>query len=63
MLLAAATIIAISLAVIVITQNRLAFLDWHGQRGLSFFSIGFARTQTTLLSKTAAANLSKFAAM
>lgn len=40
MLLATATIIAISLAVIVIAQNRLASLDWHGQRGLSFFQIG-----------------------
>ncbi|NET34165.1 MAG: transposase [Cyanothece sp. SIO1E1] len=40
MLLAAATIIAISLAVIVSAQNRLASLDWHGQRGLSFFQIG-----------------------
>lgn len=40
MLLAAATIIAISLAVIVIAQNRLASLDWHGQRGLSFFQLG-----------------------
>ena len=40
MLLAAATIIAISLAVIVIAQDRLASLDWHGQRGLSFFQLG-----------------------
>ena len=40
MLLAAATIIAISLAVIVLVQDRRASLDWHAQRGLSFLQLG-----------------------
>ena len=40
MLLAAATLIAISLAVIVVTQGRRKALDWHSQRGLSFLQLG-----------------------
>ncbi len=40
MLLAAATVIAISLAVVVVTQGRRASLDWHAQRGLSFLQLG-----------------------
>lgn len=40
MLLAAATLIAISLAVIVVTQGRRKALDWHTQRGLSFLQLG-----------------------
>ena len=40
MLLAAATLIAIVLAVIVVTQGRRASLDWHAQRGLSFLQLG-----------------------
>jgi Transposase DDE domain len=40
MLLAAATIIAISVAIEVITQGALKSIDWHAQRGLSFLQIG-----------------------
>jgi hypothetical protein len=40
MLLAAATIIAISMAIEVIAQGRLKSIDWHAQRGLSFLQIG-----------------------
>ncbi len=40
MLLAAATIIAISVAIEVISQGRLNSIDWHAQRGLSFLQIG-----------------------
>jgi hypothetical protein len=40
MLLAAATIIAISIAIQVIAQGRLNAIDWHAQRGLSFLQIG-----------------------
>jgi hypothetical protein len=40
MLLAAATIIAMSIAIEVIAQGRLNSIDWHSQRGLSFLQIG-----------------------
>ena len=40
MLLAAATIIAISVAVQVCAQGQLRSIDWHSQRGLSFLQIG-----------------------
>lgn len=40
MLLAAATIIAISIAVDVVAQGQLNSIDWHTQRGLSFLQIG-----------------------
>ena len=40
MLLAAATIIAISVALGVIVQGALHSIDWHAQRGLSFLQIG-----------------------
>jgi hypothetical protein len=40
MLLAAATIIAISAALQVIAQGQLNSIDWHTQRGLSFPQIG-----------------------
>jgi Transposase DDE domain len=40
MLLATATIISISMAIEVIAQDRLNFIDWHAQRGLSFLQIG-----------------------
>ena len=40
MLLAAATLIAISIAVVVVTQGRRMALDWHSQRGLSFLQLG-----------------------
>jgi hypothetical protein len=40
MLLAVATIIAISMAIRVVHQGRLKSIDWHAQRGLSFLQIG-----------------------
>jgi hypothetical protein len=40
MLLAAATIIAISVAIEVIAQDTLKAIDWHAHRGLSFLQIG-----------------------
>lgn len=40
MLLAAATIIAIAVAVQVCAQGRRQSIDWHAQRGLSFLQIG-----------------------
>lgn len=40
MLLAAATIIAISVAIGLIAQGALHSIDWHAQRGLSFLQIG-----------------------
>ena len=40
MLLAAATIIAISAALQVIAQGQLNSIDWHIHRGLSFLKIG-----------------------
>jgi hypothetical protein len=40
MLLAAATIIAMSMAIEVIAQGRLKSIDWLAQRGLSFLQIG-----------------------
>jgi hypothetical protein len=43
MLLAAATIIAISIEIEVITQGALNSIDWHAHRGLSFLQIGLRR--------------------
>jgi hypothetical protein len=40
MLLAAATLIAISIAVVAIAEGRRTLLDWHSQRGLSFLQLG-----------------------
>jgi hypothetical protein len=40
MLLAAATIIAISVAIEVMAQGALNSIDWHAHRGLSFLQIG-----------------------
>jgi hypothetical protein len=40
MLLAAATIIAIAVAVQACAQGQLKSIDWHAQRGLSFLQIG-----------------------
>jgi hypothetical protein len=40
MLLAAATLIAISIAVVVSDEGRRKWLDWHSQRGLSFLQLG-----------------------
>ena len=43
MLLAAATIVAISVAIEAITQGVLNSIDWHAHRGLSFLQIGLRR--------------------
>ena len=43
MLLAAATIIAIAVAIEVMTQGIRIFIDWHAHRGLSFLQIGLRR--------------------
>lgn len=43
MLLAAATIIAISVAVQHVAQGALKSIDWHTHRGLSFLQIGLRR--------------------
>jgi hypothetical protein len=40
MLLAAATLIAISIAVVVAGEGRTKMLDWHFHRGLSFLQLG-----------------------
>lgn len=40
MLLATATIIALSLAIGVVAKGQRSSLDWHGQRGLSFLQLG-----------------------
>ena len=40
MLLAAATAIAISLAIKLVAQGRRSTLDWHTHRGLSFLQLG-----------------------
>lgn len=40
MLLATARLIAISLAIIVVSLGRRKALDWHSQRGLSFLQLG-----------------------
>jgi len=45
MMLATATIIAISLAVGVIAQGRRRQIDWHSQRGLSFLQLGLRELQ------------------
>ncbi len=43
MLLAATTLIAISVAIEAITQGVLNSIDWHAHRGLSFLQIGLRR--------------------
>ena len=43
MLLAAATIIAIAVAIEVMTQGIRQSIDWHAHRGLSFLQIGLRR--------------------
>jgi hypothetical protein len=40
MLLAAATLIAISVAIVVVNEDRRKNIDWHEQRGLSFLQLG-----------------------
>lgn len=45
MLLAAATLIAILIAVVVSHEGRRRRLDWHSQRGLSFLQLGLRELQ------------------
>lgn len=45
MLLAAATLLAISLALVVLAQGRRKSLDWHTQRGLSFLQLGLREVE------------------
>lgn len=45
MLLAAATVIAVSIAVVVVGEGRRKRLDWHSQRGLSFLQLGLRELQ------------------
>ncbi len=40
MLLACATLVALSASVVLIFQGQLKVIDWHGERGLSFLQIG-----------------------
>jgi hypothetical protein len=40
MLLAAATLIAISVELVVVSEGRRKWIDWHHQRGLSFLQLG-----------------------
>jgi len=40
MLLATATLIAMTIAVVVVGEGRRNMLDWHSQRGLSFLQLG-----------------------
>jgi len=40
MLLASATLIAIALAVVAITEGQRNRLNWHSQQGLSFLQLG-----------------------
>ncbi len=37
---AAATLIAITIALVVMREGRRPMLDWHSQRGLSFLQLG-----------------------
>lgn len=45
MLLAAATLIAISIALVVVFEERRKATDWHSQRGLSFLQLGLREIQ------------------
>ena len=45
MLMAAAILIAITIAVVVVSQGRRQTLDWHSQRGLSFLQLGLRELQ------------------
>jgi hypothetical protein len=40
LMLLAATLIAISVAVVVVNEDRRKNIDWHEQRGLSFLQLG-----------------------
>jgi hypothetical protein len=50
MLLAAATLIAISIALVVVFEGRRKSTDWHSQRGSELFTTGIARDSTLELS-------------
>lgn len=45
MLLAVATVIAISVAIQMMAQGKRSRIDWHGHRGLSFVQIGLRHIQ------------------
>jgi hypothetical protein len=49
MLLAAATLIAITIALVVLREGRRPMLDWHSQRGLSFLQLGLREINPLLL--------------
>lgn len=53
MLLAAATLIAISIAVVVVGERRQKQLDWHSQRGLSFLQLGLRELERLCYQKRA----------
>jgi hypothetical protein len=53
MLLAAATLIAISIAVVVVGEGRRKRLDWHSQRGLSFLQLGMRELERLCYQKRA----------
>ena len=46
MLLATAMIIAISAAIHLIAHHKRASIDWHAQRGLSYFQLGLRHLQS-----------------
>lgn len=46
MLLATATLIAISVAIQLVAAGKRQSLDWHSQRGLSFFQLGLRHLQS-----------------
>ena len=46
MLLAVATVIAISMAIQMVAIGQRSSLDWHSQRGLSFFQLGLRHLQS-----------------
>ncbi|MEH2207631.1 MAG: hypothetical protein V7K53_26785 [Nostoc sp.] len=41
--MAAATLIAIAVALVVVREVRRKMLDWHSLRGLSFLQLGLQR--------------------
>ncbi|BAY39619.1 hypothetical protein NIES2111_39950 [Nostoc sp. NIES-2111] len=45
MLLAAASLIAIAVALVVVHEGRRKMLDWHSHRGLSFLQLGLREIQ------------------
>jgi hypothetical protein len=45
MLLATATLISISMALVGVFEGRRKAIDWHSQRGLSFLQLGLREIQ------------------